>query len=846
MSRRGTSSKDDNSVDKDRAFISRPPCASGDRVEESVPRPNVTSFCASASAICSTQEEAKKTDQETTNTKFNGEKPTITLDEVAAERVGIMKRNSRTAIAASSAVEEEKNFLSQGEHEWRTPKDTISAFGVTFTVDCKPDNPEEAVVVQPWSGLPQSGVAEYQVPHRSPEMKSSSCSSREGAKTTSGSSSPSSSAPSVGRASGDDSAELDEQSLVNSLNHDNSTEQVPNALRSSRRVEDSTSFQRKNSRTRNSSPSSRAAWQHQRQLSSRFYVDSNTDHLILPLAKDEMWGISRYEKLLLSLPVFQHLPQLAYVLLLCVHLGFAPFFLFYKTAKTFPPSVASFIFMAYLQSLNPKQQIYADGADVFRTVLQKFRLDKLCRSVPVLINPLKVIGYLSGDHPPAAVVSKALLAGAGKEGTKAGARAAAYPEEQARPSSGSSAPYSNMISTSSTTTSASSLQLKKNGHTIVFTSRDLLLTGAERNFVFGCHPHGVLNLCNGTAFVLSGYLLKDVLGKNFRSRLGGIESVFQVPVLREFLLNVYGVCSASEKPLLEQLNRKNRSVALVVGGALEALFTEFKFDNNTTSAPDEGHMEVQKQDEKEHQSHLLDGQPQRPRNKMRLVLKDRKGFVRIALLAQKPLVPVLGFGENSLYQQKAVSVAWRSRQLQLQRLTGVSFPAVRSKASTLFPLIPRRDVPLTSVFGRMVDVKVRRSDVAGGIMMFGGNKKSESKGTPASPELQDDDKRMTTYNSDEDLYLTQEEVNCLPKREIDRLVDKIHAAYILEVRRLHAEAAPLYGTECDQVLEIISSRDARDLEYYKRSVLGMENSTTAPASGSSSADDLGTGTRSKL
>jgi hypothetical protein len=128
--------------------------------------------------------------------------------------------------------------------------------------------------------------------------------------------------------------------------------------------------------------------------------------------------------------------------------------------------------------------------------------------------------------------------------------------------------------------------------------------------MFCLHPHGVFSLTHAINFATNG---TGFLNKfpGVKCLLATLRQQFKIPFHREYLLSL-GVIEASKDALLNTLSRgPGWSIALVPGGAQEALDAF----NGT----------------------------------MRLTLLKRKGFVRIALKTGAHLVPVLAFGENELY-----------------------------------------------------------------------------------------------------------------------------------------------------------------------------------------------------
>ncbi|KAI0408949.1 DAGAT-domain-containing protein [Xylaria palmicola] len=141
---------------------------------------------------------------------------------------------------------------------------------------------------------------------------------------------------------------------------------------------------------------------------------------------------------------------------------------------------------------------------------------------------------------------------------------------------------------------------------------------ATRKYIFGYHPHGIISHGAWAAFAT------DALG--FSQKFPGItnslltlDSNFRIPFYREYILSM-GVRSVSKESIVNILNKggpngegMGRGVTIVVGGARES----------------------------------LEAQPGR----MRLVLRERKGFIKLAVRCGADLVPVLAFGENDLYDQ---------------------------------------------------------------------------------------------------------------------------------------------------------------------------------------------------
>jgi 2-acylglycerol O-acyltransferase 2 len=99
----------------------------------------------------------------------------------------------------------------------------------------------------------------------------------------------------------------------------------------------------------------------------------------------------------------------------------------------------------------------------------------------------------------------------------------------------------------------------------------------------------------------------------------------------------------------------------------------------------------------------LDAQPY----SLRLVLKCRKGFVKMAIRTGADLVPVLAFGENDIYDQFRAEEHPKIHKLQLlvKKLLGFTIPLFHARGVFNYDvgLMPYRR-PLNIVVGRPVRV----------------------------------------------------------------------------------------------------------------------------------------------
>lgn len=139
-----------------------------------------------------------------------------------------------------------------------------------------------------------------------------------------------------------------------------------------------------------------------------------------------------------------------------------------------------------------------------------------------------------------------------------------------------------------------------------------------RKYIFGYHPHGIISHGAFAAFATEALGFKQLF-PGITNTLLTLDANFRIPLYRDYALRM-GLASVSRESCENILSKggrngegMGRAITIVVGGARES----------------------------------LDAKP----GSLKLVLKKRKGFVKLAIREGADLVPVLAFGENDIYDQ---------------------------------------------------------------------------------------------------------------------------------------------------------------------------------------------------
>ena len=195
----------------------------------------------------------------------------------------------------------------------------------------------------------------------------------------------------------------------------------------------------------------------------------------------------------------------------------------------------------------------------------------------------------------------------------------------------------------------------------------------------GYHPHGIISHGAFAAFATEALGFSQLF-PGITNTLLTLDSNFHIPFYRDYALAM-GIASVSRTSCENLLSKggpngegMGRAITIVVGGARES----------------------------------LDAQP----NALRLVLKRRKGFVKLAIRTGADLVPVLAFGENELYDQVRADTHPLIHKIQLlvKKFMGFTVPLFFARGVFNYDvgMMPFRR-PLNVVVGR--PVKVMQSDM---------------------------------------------------------------------------------------------------------------------------------------
>ncbi|KAK4560909.1 diacylglycerol O-acyltransferase 1 [Recurvomyces mirabilis] len=200
-----------------------------------------------------------------------------------------------------------------------------------------------------------------------------------------------------------------------------------------------------------------------------------------------------------------------------------------------------------------------------------------------------------------------------------------------------------------------------------------------RKYIFGYHPHGIISHGAFAAFATEA-LGFGQLFPGITNTLLTLDSNFRIPLYRDYALRM-GLASVSRESCENILSRggpnnegMGRAITIVVGGARES----------------------------------LDAKP----GTLRLVLKRRKGFVKLAVRTGADLVPVLAFGENDLYDQvEAGEHPWVHKgQMGVKKLLGFTVPLFHARGVFNYDigLMPYRR-PINIVVGKPIRIQQNKT-----------------------------------------------------------------------------------------------------------------------------------------
>ncbi|XP_037712931.1 2-acylglycerol O-acyltransferase 2-A-like [Drosophila subpulchrella] len=202
----------------------------------------------------------------------------------------------------------------------------------------------------------------------------------------------------------------------------------------------------------------------------------------------------------------------------------------------------------------------------------------------------------------------------------------------------------------------------------------------NKNYIVASFPHGIIGtgICINMSLDIENWL---ELFPQVRPKIATLDHHFKTPFLRD-ILRWWGMVSVSKESLAYLLSKSNdpkhkdnkdgftsNAVAVLVGGAQEAM-----------------------------ESHP---------GKYILTLKNRKGFVKMAIRTGSSIVPSLSFGEVDIFDQVAnpPDSALRRFQNVVKKITGISplLPKGRGIFNYNYGILPHRR-RIVQVVGSPIDV----------------------------------------------------------------------------------------------------------------------------------------------
>eukprot|EP01112_Ceratiomyxa_fruticulosa_P008451 TRINITY_DN2190_c0_g3_i1.p1 TRINITY_DN2190_c0_g3~~TRINITY_DN2190_c0_g3_i1.p1 ORF type:complete len:406 (-),score=46.51 TRINITY_DN2190_c0_g3_i1:125-1342(-) len=219
---------------------------------------------------------------------------------------------------------------------------------------------------------------------------------------------------------------------------------------------------------------------------------------------------------------------------------------------------------------------------------------------------------------------------------------------------------------------------------------------SPRKFMFGYHPHGVLFYGAGVVAMNWEEYFPGTTCSNLMSSM-----CFIAPLFRQFCLWTGGI-PATRDSAEKAVNNHGSSLSVIPGGLAEMLMSDPRPKkviievSETTMSLRNGAEEGFIINKTYSESIITEA----PKREITLFLKNRKGFIKLALQLGLDLVPVFTHGELELYHQMQFALQHR---LKLSRFLRLPITFIWGKCF----LLPFRR-PLTVVVG--VPIKVEKTE----------------------------------------------------------------------------------------------------------------------------------------
>ncbi|XP_022380215.1 diacylglycerol O-acyltransferase 2-like protein 6 [Enhydra lutris kenyoni] len=202
----------------------------------------------------------------------------------------------------------------------------------------------------------------------------------------------------------------------------------------------------------------------------------------------------------------------------------------------------------------------------------------------------------------------------------------------------------------------------------------------KHNYIIANHPHGIVSYGVFINFATEATGFARIFPAITPS-VGTLEWIFWIPIVRDYVMSM-GVCPVSGLALKYLLTQKasGNAVVIVVGGAAEALLC----------------------------------QP----GASTIYLKERKGFVKLALKTGAYLVPSYSFGENEVHNQEIfpegtwIRFFQKTFQATFKKILGLNFCTFHGRGLTQesWGFLPFNR-PITTVVGEPLPIpKIKRPD----------------------------------------------------------------------------------------------------------------------------------------